>query len=297
MNVLSPPARTHMSNDRHNSIPFLRRIFPHWMFEGGKRSARIVLYITSSVSAAILFFAGFVYEAEPDTDQLLSSGQFLAQTGAFEAAEKNLSMVLEREPRNLHAHLVLGLIAERRNRLDEAFRIYGKSLDLTDEAPIRRDVTLSMGDLKRRMGDFAAARAVADELESRIGHHPGIERLRAVVASDEGEIETALAHVESLLVMDPANREGLQMRIRLLIAAGRLDDAQSRIEEFDAKDRSKPALLNELAKARVGSNDLAGAEVALEKMIEIDAKAKEKLRKDTFWQTHDQIDAIRSLLE
>jgi len=113
----------------------------------------------------------------PDTPDLLYDQALVAERlGKFDVTEKNLARVIKIRPDHAHAHNALGYsLADRNQRLDEAFRLIDTALKLSPEDPYIMD---SMGWVFFRMGKPDRAldylwRAYKLKQDAEIGAHLG----------------------------------------------------------------------------------------------------------------------------
>jgi tetratricopeptide (TPR) repeat protein len=150
----------------------------------------------------------------PDTPDLLYDQALIAERlGRFDVAEKNLARVIEIRPDHAHAHNALGYsLADRNQRLDEAFRLIEVALKLSPEDPYIMD---SMGWVFFRMGKPEQAldylrRAYKLKRDAEIAAHLG------EVLWSQGEQDAAVAVWEEALKASPDNDvlQGTVKRLR-----------------------------------------------------------------------------------
>lgn len=129
------------------------------------------------------------------------------------------------------------------------------------------------------------------------------ERLKAKVILaqmllQEGNVVSARATVEEVLLEDPSNVDALKMRAAWLVDEDKPDDAIIDLRTALAQDPQDANILTLMAKAheRAGSRDLAGERYALAVEVSLQA-APESLRYATYLTQEGRIDAAKAVLE
>jgi len=270
----------------------------HWLFDGGSPAARRVLYPTAILAACALLWGGFVYEADPDVASLLGSADILVRVGDVDAAEPLCDEVLAREPENLHAWLIRGCIAERRQRLDEALAIYERALPLVTDAAIRRDVRLSMADILRRCARLDEALLLLDDVErADAGAAGAVARMRGMVALDRNDLEGALAQFRRFEEVEEDSFEASALVADVLIKLDRPDEARDVLSSVPPDERAAWPVWEALARSCLVAGDHAGAVDALARLLERDLRARERIQSDEFWVAHAAEVSLEGVLE
>ena len=92
---------------------------------------RAVLYGLGVLVIAGLAYGGFVYESEPDFEQLVASAEVCASYGTpdqgIEYAERGLRM----RPNHRYLHLVIARCYERKGDWDRVAEYYQRAFDLS----------------------------------------------------------------------------------------------------------------------------------------------------------------------
>ncbi|MCA9321811.1 MAG: tetratricopeptide repeat protein [Planctomycetes bacterium] len=262
----------------------LKHKLPSWLFESGSSTARWILYPVTLVILAALAWCQFGYRPGASVGDLLSSADLLAKVGSMDAAEERAREVLIEEPENLHAQLIVGMAAERRDDHEAAIAIYERCVSLTDDEKVRQDLRLSIGDLRRRQGRPAEAQAALDALERDCGPLAAVERLRGILAREAGDAALALHHFMRQLELAPGDSEAEVLKAASLIDLNRCDEAESDLDVQEPTNRHAWPLWQDLAEARFNAGDELGARRALEKLFERDARAQARLSEDELWQ-------------
>jgi LuxR family maltose regulon positive regulatory protein len=191
----------------------------------------------------------------------------------------------------LGGSIAVGDILIALGRLDEAEATYRRGLELgrSTEPALRgtADMHVGLSDLLRERGDLAAARAELDAAES-LGEYAGLPQNRhrrrmaaARLLQAEGDPAAGiplLDEAESLYTPDffPDVRPIGAMRIRLQVAAGRLEDARAGVRRRGVAAEGDLSFLSEydhitLARvllAEAGAQDAAAASALLDRLLE-----------------------------
>lgn len=101
-----------------------------------------------------------------------------------------------------------------------------------------------------RIPDPAAARAEAARALDGFSDHPGLLHLASDIARREGAIEEAIHYLRRAVQADPAARSRNEQLGHLLLAAGRLDEAQSQFSRMLLADPHNATARRGLASAR-----------------------------------------------
>src|SRR5262245_40440749 len=112
--------------------------------------SRVVLYTAGALVATALLVIGFGIQGEPDVSTLLNGADALALVGAHDKAIVQCLKVLERDPGNLRAHLLIAFCRDRCGDYDGAIESYKGALGCKPAPELCLEIELSVADLLRR---------------------------------------------------------------------------------------------------------------------------------------------------
>jgi len=101
---------------------------------------RIALYGAGLLLLAGLAWGGFVYEAEPDFDQLVNSAEANASYGLPDEGIRWAERALRMKPDDRYVHLILAQCYLRKQDFDRAAEYYQRGFDLTPVDDPNREV-------------------------------------------------------------------------------------------------------------------------------------------------------------
>ena len=263
------------------------------------RSARI---------AAFLLTTSLVACSSGSPAELLEQAQAAMQSGQIRTAEIHLKNLLQDEPDNVEARLLLGEVlvslgdgigaesnlrravdlgaaeAEVQLPMLRALAIQGKFEELierhrigpalADERELEALMLVAAG--WRALGSPASAEAVyRDALEI----DPGSAQVQAALAEllmATGRVPEARELIGRILSRDPRNTSALLLRGRLELAALRHDRAEATLREvLELEPRSTPTYFNALAQlviAQLGQGKLDEAAVASDELLALNPR-------------------------
>lgn len=164
----------------------------------GDAVRRAGLYGAGALVGALLLGIGFGKQGEPDVATLLNGADALALVGAHDKAIVECLKVLERDPGNLRAHLLIALGRDRGGELAEAAETYRRSLPFAEDPALKLEIELSVADCLRRAGKAREAVAECDRIERERGSKDArLPAVRGLALAAMGETQLA---VESLAV-------------------------------------------------------------------------------------------------
>jgi tetratricopeptide (TPR) repeat protein len=161
---------------------------------------------------ALVFFADKLEKMPNDTALRYARALIAEKANKLELAEKDLRMIIEREPSNAQALNALGYtLADRTERLDEALVFIKRALEVE---PSDAAIIDSMGWLQYRMGNHAKAVELLRQALSLI-EDPEIAAHLGEVLWEMGNKSDALDVLESALKKHPKHKALLDAMKRL----------------------------------------------------------------------------------
>jgi len=125
------------------------------------------------------------------------------------------------------------------------------------------------GEAAIERGDFEAARRVFGEIVERRPDHPKANHYLAVALEQLGDRAGAEKHYRAALAAAPSLTDAALNLSALLIDGQKYNDAAAVLADTAKRNPKDPALRINLAYARMGMNDVAGAEAAFAAALEI----------------------------
>ena len=234
---------------------------------GGRSPARI------DRASAHRVMAMLVADRQDDPHALFVYGHLLARLGEFERAERIFERVLEIQPGNEHASVLLAKIHQQRRNLPRALEVLEGALDQNPDSSTLRvtyarllvdaqrfeearvhfarllemdesneDVRHALALLHFQLRDLDRAehefRVLTRSIERRDGAWFYLGRL----AEARGDYETALAAYSKVARGD--NRINAQVRVAVLLSqAGRVDEARARLHALQGRNANEALYL------------------------------------------------------
>jgi tetratricopeptide (TPR) repeat protein len=166
---------------------------------------RAGLYGAAALVSVGLLSLGYGKQGEPDVETLLSGADALTLVGAHDKAIVECLKVLERDPGNLRAHLLIAMGRDRGGDLVLAAETYRRSLPHAEDPVLKLEIELSVADCLRRAGLAKEALAECDRIELERGSLDArLPAVRGLALAALGEQSLA---VESLAVAVSRNPE------------------------------------------------------------------------------------------
>ena len=120
----------------------------------------------------------------------------LMETGSAAAAKKQLIRVMQLDPNDAWAYLIMGnLYAQAEKDLGSAARYFESALDLAPNDPY---ILTSYGGVEGMRGDYDRARALLTKALEQAPHSPNAQHGLALIHQQLGELDEALALLEGL---------------------------------------------------------------------------------------------------
>lgn len=192
----------------------------------------------------------------------------LVETGSAAAAKKQLIRVMQLDPNDAWAYLIMGnLYAQTEKDLGSAARYYESALDLAPNDPY---VLTSYGGVEGMRGDYDRARALMTKALEQAPHYPNAQHGLALIHQQLGELDQALEMLEGLFAApesDDPRHQLVYQQARLLYRNIRRRRAEQNRDQHMAQLR---ALLDAYSKA-------SGYQVRLQEDRSLETTAKIEL--------------------
>lgn len=196
---------------------------------------RCIAYPCTGLLLTVLLSVGyFKPEGEPDLGTLINGADILAKVGAHDKAIQECEKVLERDPGNLQAHLILAFSHDRVGRYDEALDYYAKSLDFCSDDDQRFELELTIADLHRRHGKPQTAIVDTQRVEDTFGCTHRTRLVRALSLEDAGDFDGATALLREAIADQPEDATARFHLARVLLEAGLYAPAADSLRELIA---------------------------------------------------------------
>jgi tetratricopeptide (TPR) repeat protein len=190
---------------------------------------------------------------------------FLAQ-GDRGRSFRQYARLVEYDPNDADARTALALIAMEVGDWPEAQRHGTRAVEAAPEALPSRVIALALGYREAAMAEDAAQRAaLAEEAAALLAEDPGYVTLWQIVVSEsaEDDPETALAGLDRLIALRPAELEYRTAELRLLTTLDRIDEARAALSEMEADFPDSPEATQLLAGWYMEQGDDAAAIAAM----------------------------------
>jgi putative PEP-CTERM system TPR-repeat lipoprotein len=192
-----------------------------------------------------------VLEGQPEHDEARRGLlQAALATGDIAAARREIEPLLKLAQKDAALWVVKGALQLQEKQRKEARESFDHALAL---APKNRAAVLGLAQVLLEDGDSGGAKAKLDSLGSQGADDPRVNFLRAQIAEQRKDFETALLDLNKVLLVLPNDREALVMAARLNFSLGqfaRAEDFASQLLQLEPE--------NEAARRLLGSIQLAG---------------------------------------
>jgi putative PEP-CTERM system TPR-repeat lipoprotein len=228
--------------------------------------------------------------------------QVALREGDVKAARGQIDTLLESAPKDAGLWLIKGALELEDKQLPAARDAFNKALALAPRSP---GAILGMTQALLTSGELDAASTQLDAIGAQGADDPRVNFLRARIAEQRKDFETALLELKKVLLVAPNDRDALVMGARLCfsmgqfsraeeyastllqlepeneaarrllnsiqLAGGRLEGIESATGENGARlaDSQDPGMLALLGTAYLKRGDYAGAEVELNKAAKL----------------------------
>jgi tetratricopeptide (TPR) repeat protein len=242
---------------------------------------RWIIYLATAASCIALLGYSFAYQGEPDECTLLSGADCLIKVGAIDQAIVECEKVLERDPGNFQAHLLLGNALDRLGRTREAIEDYRRAIGelgaLAADALLPEDrrrlsleIRLAIADLERRVGDFDQAVGDSRVIDAEFGPTSRAALVRGYAHEACGETTSAGEAFADAVALGPSEPIAQWAFGCFCLDHGRAEDALVAFERVHALDSGQhPAYPTpyRIAQARAALSDRDGAIAALHEAV------------------------------
>ena len=202
---------------------------------------------------------------EDRAQRYMERGVALYQEGDLVKARLEFQNVLQVDPKDAQAWLMLAKIAEQQEEWRSAFSAYQKTVELN---PDNWEARVKLGSLLLAGNNIGDALAQAKAVLAANPDDPAALALRGAVRFRQGDPDAALTDAEAALLQDPTQREALALRARVRIQQQDLPAAKQSLETAIAAHPDDVALLLALAGISEQLGDTAGTERLLRQIIE-----------------------------
>jgi len=245
---------------------------------------RIIIYPVALVVIAALILLMLRARARDEKayiGTLQNGGELLAKIGAHEEAAKRARKILQIDPDNLYAHLLLALTYQRTSRHEESIREYEVSLELANNPEQRQYIELVIADETRLLKDYDGAKRRLDAYERSYGEHPDAFLVRGHLHADLGQHAVAATWFRKAADAHPPARGA---RFALADTYFRLGDKAKALEALERIVRdggTVHGLWYRVAELRRDLGDRDGACEALRSALEREPRStRKRLKKD-----------------
>jgi tetratricopeptide (TPR) repeat protein len=206
-----------------------------------------------------------------DSDVQLKAATLLLLAGQFDDAKTRVQRVLDADPRNVQAHILLGNILAGMRDLDGAVAQVEEAIQVD---PSRGASYSSLGALRLAQGERAAARAAFDKAVAVDPSSVDARMALAVFQLQVGDTADAEKTVRDALALDAQHPLANRAMFALLLASGRAAEGEPYLKAFVASLPSARAAFT-LADYYVAMKRNGDATALLQPLTERDATSAE----------------------
>ena len=220
--------------------------------------------------AAMIELKNALQEEPENVDARLMLSRVSLQLGDLEAAHKELERAVEAGATPDRVGVLRYDLLVARREFDDIMTFLAADTTIDPADRLYYTAVAELGD-----GNVGAAREAADALVSHDPEDPRGHIQMAEVYAAERQLDSALAAIRKALELDPDNRIAQWTEGRLLVVAGRWEDAEQPLLEAtadgdDALDAmTLAAALAALTEAHLGQRDIAAATQTVERLARI----------------------------
>ncbi len=196
---------------------------------------RCIAYPCTGLLITVLLGAGYFQpEGEPDLGTLINGADILAKVGAHDKAIQECEKVLERDPGNLQAHLILAFSHDRNGSYADALDFYRKALEQCSAEDQRFELELTIADLHRRHGKPQTSIVDTQRVEESFGCTHRTRLVRALAFEDAGDIDRAIALYREAVADQPEDATARFHLARAQLEAGRYETGAESLRDLIA---------------------------------------------------------------
>ena len=180
--------------------------------------------------------------------------------GNAELAREEVEHLLESKSSDPNLWLIKGELDLYDNNAAEARKSYQTALDLVPDSPLAH---LGMARSLLRLRELDLATNHLDKIGADSDADPRVNFLRARIAEERGDFNSALQRLRKVLQVAPMHRESLMVAAKILFTQGELTYAQdyvSRLLEIEPQNAAARRMLGAIQLAAGRMDDLDGME-------------------------------------
>ena len=198
-----------------------------------------------------------VLASHPDHDEARRGLlQAALATGDVAAARREIEPLLKVSQKDTALWVVKGALQLQEKQLIEARETFTHALAL---APQNHAATLGLAQVLLESGDGDGAQAKLDSIGSQGADDPRVNFLRARIAEQRKDFDTALFDLNKVLLVVPNDREALVMAARLNFSLGQFTRAEDFATQLLQLDPENDAARRLLGSIRLAGGHLEGA--------------------------------------
>jgi Tfp pilus assembly protein PilF len=264
---------------------------------------RIIIYPVALVVMAALISLMIYARARDEKafiGTLQNGGELLAKIGAHDEAEKNARKILQIDPDNLYAHLLLALTYQRTSRHEQSVREYEISLELADTPEQRQYIELVIADETRLAKDYEGARKLLDAYVQTYGDQPDAFLVRGHLHANLGQNAVAATCYQKAADGTPPARGARIALANTYVQLGKKAKALEALEKVVREGTKMRGLWYWVAELRRDLGDRDGAREALRSALEFEpGTTRKRLKKDAddWGELRPDLDAERAAIE
>jgi len=183
-----------------------------------------ILLRKDDAAAALPLLRSAADAAPEDSRALGLYANALLKTGAFTQAAEAFQKAAELAPDTAASHTGLAVSRLALGDTDQAVKALSDAVDLQ---PSAEGPTIFLVLTLLRQGRHDDALSVLDDIEANLPNDPLVQNLRAVVQLSRKDVASAEAHLRAAIDIDPEFHPAVLNLALILMAQGRLDEAEA----------------------------------------------------------------------